>query len=164
LRRLRDAGLLARKGRGSATYYVPTELLGAAEEGLSSNPQTLLSKPEGLLSNPNALLSNPPEPETTFDEAYRRELLNDLPGELAASVGAIGHRHPPEEVRVLVVALCRLRPWRTEELSHLLRRRPETIRQHYLRPLMRDGRLAMTNPNEPNDPQQAYRAAMQDSQ
>jgi ATP-dependent DNA helicase RecG len=84
-------------------------------------------------------------------------LLNALPGELAASVGALGQRHRPDEVRILVVALCRLRPWRTEELSHLLRRRPETIRQHYLRPLMRDGRLVMTNPDEPNDPQQAYR-------
>lgn len=164
LRRLRDAGLLAQKGRGSATYYVPTErlaveaVLSTNPQGLSSNPQALLSKPEGLLSKPCAQLSNPPEPETAFDEDYRRELLNDLPGELAASIGAIGQRHPPEEVRVLVVALCRLRPWRTEELSHLLRRRPETIRQHYLRPLMRDGRLVMTNPDEPNDPQQAYRA------
>lgn len=173
LRRLRDAGLLAQKGRGSATYYVPTDRLGADGQGLSSNPEFLSSKsrvalssnPEGLLSNPDALLSkpddllsNPLEPEAVFDEDYRRKLLNALPGELAASVGAIGQRHPPEDVRILVAALCRLRPWRTEELSHLLRRRPETIRQHYLRPLMRDGQLVMTNPDEPNDPQQAYRA------
>ena len=171
LRRLRDAGLLAQKGRGSATYYVPTERL-AVDEGLSSNPPSLSSNPEGLssnpgallsnpgalLSNPDGLLSNPPEAEPAFDEARRRELLNGLPGSLAASVGSIGQRHPPEEVRTLVVALCRLRPWRTEELSDLLRRRPETIRQHYLRPLMREGQLVMTNPDEPNDPQQAYRA------
>ena len=39
----------------------------------------------------------------------------------------------------------------------VLRRNPEVVRQNYLRPLMRDGRLAMTNPDEPNDPQQAYR-------
>ena len=64
-----------------------------------------------------------------------------MPGELAASVGAIGQRNPPEEVRALVIALCQFRAWRTEELSDLLRRRPETIRQHYLRPLMREGRL-----------------------
>ena len=32
------------------------------------------------------------------------------------------------------------------------------VRNNYLRPLMRDERLAMTNPNEPSDPQQAYRA------
>jgi ATP-dependent DNA helicase RecG len=40
----------------------------------------------------------------------------------------------------------------------VLRRNPEVVRQSYLRPLMREGRLAMTNPQEPNDPQQAYRA------
>ena len=161
LRRLRDAGLLAQKGRGSATYYVPTERL--LDNGLSTNAEALSSNPDGLLSNPEALLSNlpgllsdPEEPE--FDEAHRRELLNGLPGELAANVGAIGQRHPPEEVRALVIALCQFRAWRTEELSNLLRRRPETIRQHYLRPLMREGRLTMTNPQEPNDPLQAYRA------
>ncbi|HEY8907810.1 MAG TPA: ATP-binding protein [Rhodoferax sp.] len=161
LRRLRDAGLLAQKGRGSATYYVPTERL--VDRGLSSNPPPSSSESDGLLSNPDGLLSNPAsllsDPmETVFDEARRRELLNGLPGELAASVGAIGQRHPPEEVRALVIALCQFRAWRTEELSDLLRRRPETIRQHYLRPLMREGRLTMTNPQEPNDPQQAYQA------
>jgi ATP-dependent DNA helicase RecG len=180
LRRLRDAGLLAQKGRGSATYYVPTERLAVEEQALSTkvgalsspppdglssnppvlstNPDDLISKSGALLSKSGGLLSNPPELDSVFDEARRRELLNDLPGSLAASIGAIGQRHPPEEVRDLVAALCRLRPWRTEELSDLLRRRPETIRQHYLRPLMRDGRLVMTNPDEPNDPQQAYRA------
>ncbi len=160
LRRLRDSGLLTQKGRGSATYYVPTERLldsglTSNPEALSTNPVGLLSNPTGQLSNPASLLSEPPEPD--FDDARRRELLNGLPGELAASVGAIGQRHPPEEVRALVIALCQLRAWRTEELSDLLRRRPETIRQHYLRPLMREGRLTMTNPQEPNDPQQAYR-------
>ena len=34
LRRLRDAGLLAQKGRGSATYYIPTDRL--VDKGLSS--------------------------------------------------------------------------------------------------------------------------------
>ena len=58
----------------------------------------------------------------------------------------------------MVIALCQLRSWRTDELSDLLRRRPETIREHYLRPLMRDGRLMMVKPKEPNSPQQAYRA------
>jgi ATP-dependent DNA helicase RecG len=161
LRRLRDAGLLAQKGRGSATYYVPTDRL--VDKGLSSKPEALSSESDGLLSNPPGLISNPASLlsnplKSVFDEARRRALLNGLPGELAASVGAIGQRHPPEEVRALVIALCQFRAWRTEELSELLRRRPETIRQHYLRPLMREGRLIMTRPQEPNDPQQAYRA------
>lgn len=173
LRRLRDAGLLAQKGRGSATYYVPTERLIADETSLSSKPETLSSKfGEGLSSKPGALSSKPPalssnptalpdEPETLstrYDETQRSQLLDTLPGSLAARLGAIGLRHPPQETRELVMALCALRDWRVEELSLVLRRNPEVVRQNYLRPLMREGRLVMTNPDEPNDPLQAYRA------
>jgi ATP-dependent DNA helicase RecG len=173
LRRLRDAGLLAQKGRGSATYYVPTERLAVAEQDLSSKPPALSSKPSealssnppGLSSNPDALSSNPPALSdesaglsTKFDESLRSALLDNLPGSLAARLGAIGLRHPPQEIRELVVALCALRDWRVEELSAVLRRNPEVVRQNYLRPLMKEGRLAMAKPDEPNDPYQAYRA------
>ena len=165
LRRLRDAGLLAQKGRGSATYYVPTERL-VLEEALSSNLEVLSSNlAEDLSSNPPALSSNPQfasdelaRVPTRFDEELRNSLLDSLPGSLAARLGAIGQRHPPQEIRELVVALCALRDWPVEELASLLRRNPEVVRQNYLRPLMRDGRLVMAKPNEPNDPQQAYRA------
>ena len=175
LRRLRDTGLLSQKGRGSATYYVPTDRLGSkpkvgevglssgSAEGLPSNPPGLSSQLDTLSSNPQSLSSNLAElssnPPTRFDEARRRALLNELPGELAARVGAIGQRHPREEVRELVLALAGARDWRVEELATLLRRNPESVRQNYLRPLMREGRLVMTRPEEPNDPQQAYRAA-----
>lgn len=164
LRRLRDAGLLTQKGRGSATHYLPTEQL-TVGLNLSSNAGALIGKSDALISNPDALiskpdslLSNPPEAKSSLKESRRCELLNALPVELAAKICTIGQRHPPEEIRVLVVALCRLREWRTEELSVLLNRLPETVRQHYIRPLMRDGLLTMTNPLEPNNPQQAYRA------
>jgi ATP-dependent DNA helicase RecG len=163
LRRLRDAGLLVQKGRGSATYYVPGERLGlgqpALAEGanspLSSNLHGLSSNPSGLSSNPSELTSNP---KTNAQDTARAALLDELPGSLAARLGAIGQRHPPQEVQDLVVALCSLRDWPVDELALVLRRNPEVVRQNYLRPLMRDGRLVMTRPEEPNDPGQAYRA------
>ncbi len=169
LRRLRDIGLLAQRGRGSATYYVPGERLGLAElsqgaEGkLSSNPSDLSSNPSGLSSNPSGTSSNPPAPDevserTRLDDEARRILLDDLPGSLAARLGAIGLRHPPQEIQNIVVDLCVLRAWRADELSLVLRRNPEVVRQNYLRPLMREGRIAMTRPEEPNSPQQSYRA------
>ena len=176
LRRLRDAGLLAQKGRGSATYYVPTERLKANGDGLSSKSEGLSSKScEGLSSNPDALSSNPrvlsTNPEalstnleslstklTEEDENRRKALLDQLPGALAAKVGAIGQRNPPGEVCDVIVEICRQRAWQADELAALVRRHPRYVRNNYLRPLMRDGRLAMTNPDEPNDPQQAYRA------
>ena len=170
LRRLRDAGLLVQKGRGSATYYVPAERLGlnkntVENNGLSAYPGALSSNPEGLSSNPDGLSSNPGEltsnPKTDAQDVARATLLDQLPGSLAARLGAIGQRHPPQEIQDLVVALCSLRDWPVEELALILRRNPEVVRQNYLRPLMRDGRLAMTRPEEPNDPQQAYRALFQ---
>jgi ATP-dependent DNA helicase RecG len=85
-------------------------------------------------------------------------LLNELPGELAAQVGSIGQRRPPEEVREVVVVLCQHRDYRAEELAQLLARNVETVRQNYLRPLLRAGRIVMTRPDKPNDPEQAYRA------
>ena len=92
-------------------------------------------------------------------DVYKRQaLLNELPGSLAARIGTIGQRHPPGEVCDAIVEVCRLRDWRAEELATLLQRHSRYVRNNYLRPLMRDGRLAMTNPNEPSDPQQAYRA------
>ncbi|MEF8704700.1 MAG: hypothetical protein V5B32_15945 [Candidatus Accumulibacter sp. UW26] len=160
LKKLRDAGLLRQKGRGSATWYQPTGKMLGDDDGLSSNPDGLSSKLDGLSSNPGALSSNPQglssNPDPLADPA-RRALLNELPGELAAQVGAIGQRRPPEEMRELVVALCQHRDCHAEELALLLARNVETVRQNYLRPLLRAGRICMTRPDVPNDPEQAYR-------
>lgn len=57
---------------------------------------------------------------------------------------------------MLVVEVCRLHPWRAEDLAKLLDRNPETVRQNYLRPLLAERRIRMTRPDTPNDPEQAY--------
>ena len=132
--------MLVQKGRGSATWYQPTEWFLGATTDLSANPSVLSSNPGVLSSNPK-----------------RCAILNELPGELAARVGALGKRRPPEEVCELVVALCRQRIFRVEELASLLARTPETVRQSYLRPLLLAGRISMIRPEVPNDPEQAYR-------
>lgn len=130
------------------------------DKDLSSNPEALSSESDGLSSNPPVLPSNP-EPLANnlaekYDEAQRSKLLGGIFGTLAAKVGVVGKRHPPHEVTDVVVALCQVRAWSAAELSTVLRRTPEVVRQSYLRPLMREGRITMTNPQEPNDPQLAY--------
>lgn len=157
LRRLRDAGLLSQQGKGSATWYQPTGKL-TKTDGLSSDLDALSSTPEGLSSNPGALSSNPDALSSNLAPA-RAALLNELPGELAARVGGIGQRHQPDRVRDLVVDLCAHRSWRVDELALLLQRNAEFIRQSYLRPLLAQQRIAMTLPDTPNSPLQAYRIA-----
>ena len=65
----------------------------------------------------------------------------------------------PRNPKIAAALLAEARAWRVEELATRLRRNPQGVRQNYLRPLMREARLVMTRPEEPNHPQQAYRAA-----
>lgn len=160
LRRFRDAGLLSQHGRGSATWYKPTPALlagqavpASAGNGLSTNPDDLSTNPDGLSTNPEALSAN-------RDDGPRSALLDELPGALAARVGGLGRRQPPGEVEQLIADLCAFRAWRAEELALLLDRNARYVRNNYLRPLMREGRIAMTRPDVPNDPDQTYRATL----
>lgn len=160
LKKLRDAGLLQQKGRGSATWYQPTGKLLRNDDGLSSNPEGLSSNPLGLSRDLGALSRDPDsldKAETERKTKLRQTLLAGLPGELAARVGALGRRSPPDAVRDVVLDLLHQRPWRLEELGQLLQRNPEYVRQKYVQPLLEAARIRMTRPEVPNDPEQAYR-------
>lgn len=170
LRRLREAGLLQQKGRGSATYYVPTERLLPDERppapvpgqpgDVSVNPR-LSSNPQGLSRESEALSRDSKALSRELDQVRqqaRDALLAGLPGVLAARLGALGRRSTPDEVRAVVLDLLGHQAWRLEELGLLLQRNPEYIRQKYVQPLYQAGQIVMTRPEEPNDPQQGYRA------
>ncbi len=146
LRRLRDAGLLEQKGRGSGTYYQPTPwLLGSDEEaGLSSDPEGLSSNLPVLSRNLEALTSNPH--------------WAALPESLREQVVSLGRRAPPAAMQATIIALCRHQPWQASELAALLGRTPDYMATQHLRPLVQAGVLAYTRPGQPNHPHQAYRA------
>lgn len=161
LKKLRDAGLLQQNGRGSATWYQPTPvMLGehptptAQLDGLSSNPEGLSRDLGGLSRDPDSL----DKAEIARKAKVRNALLAELPGELAARVGALGRRSPPDAVSDVVLELLRQRAWRLEELGQILLRNPEYVRQKYVQPLLEARRISMTRPDVPNDPEQAYRA------
>jgi ATP-dependent DNA helicase RecG len=154
LRRLRDVGLLEQKGRGSATYYLPTaRLLGSdGDSALSNNPDAaclatsgaLSSNPDGLSSNPPALSGNP------------RWL--SLPQELRDMVANLGRRAAPDKVREAIIRLCQYRAWQASELAEFFDRSPVYLGTQYLRPLVNASVLAYTMPDQPNHPHQAYQA------
>lgn len=161
LKKLRDAGLLQQKGRGSATWYQPTGKMLGDDDSLSSNPDGLSSNPLSLSRDLGSLSRDPnslDKAEAERKTKLRQTLLAGLPGELAARVGALGRRSPPDAVRDVVLDLLQQRPWRLEELGQLLQRNPEYVRQKYVQPLLEGARIRMTRPEVPNDPEQAYRA------
>ncbi len=161
LKKLRDAGLLQQNGRGSATWYQPTAWMLGDDEGLSSDLGRLSSNPQGLSRDPSGLPRDPDsldKAEAEQKAKVRGALLAGLPGDLAARVGALGRRSPPDVVSDVVLSLLRQRAWRLEELGQILLRNPEYVRQKYVQPLLEARRIRMTRPDVPNDPEQAYQS------
>lgn len=173
LRRLRDAELLIQRNRGSATQYVPGPRMLAREKEMSvdsggvpgrqSRELDSLSRELGGLSRePEALsreLDALSRESISAENEQKSKLLSPIPGDLAARLGSLGQRSKPDLVKGVIVDLLMLRPWRTDELATVLGRNAEYVRQQYLQPLVQEGRIAMTLPDEPNSPNQAYRLA-----
>jgi ATP-dependent DNA helicase RecG len=76
--------------------------------------------------------------------------------EIAAPVRARS-RISKEIVEQVILKLCSedYLPLRT--LADLLKREPDSIRNHYVNPMLKQGLLEARYPNEPTHPQQAYR-------
>lgn len=156
LRRLRDAGLLEQKGRGSATYYEPTAWL-LKEETMTSADEVLSSELEALSSNSASLSSN-------LESLSSNHAWQDLPADLRERVATLGQRASPDRVRDTLIALCRHRAWQASELAGLFGRNADYLGTQYLRPLVNAGVLSYTQPDQPNHPHQAYRAVDTDTE
>jgi ATP-dependent DNA helicase RecG len=149
LRGLRDLGLLEQRGKGAATYYVPTERL--------LNPTATYS----VAPSAGKAQSQEPTPATSSQSQGFPALpqgFPPLPKELAAAIADLGERARPSDVKPVIRRLCAWRAIRAEELAALLRRGQPYVTRTYLTPMVRDGELKFTHPDQPAHPQQAYEA------
>jgi len=150
LKRLRDSGLFTQRGRGSATWYQPTTLMTDPEPEESDHTSPVPRNQSSLPREPRSL-GNEKEPA-------RDALVQELPGTLGMALGTLGRRSRPDDVRSVILALLRHKSFKLAELGLLLDRNPEYVRQTYIQPLLEQGKVAMTRPQAPNDPDQAYLA------
>ena len=75
---------------------------------------------------------------------------------LAAPMRDLG-KVPKAQAEDIILALCS-REWLTlRTLARLLDRAPDSLRNHYINPMLRDGRLRARVPGKPNHPGQAYK-------
>nr|WP_244964836.1 RNA-binding domain-containing protein [Halomonas kenyensis] len=158
-----DKRLMLRNGAGRGTvYFLPnahledifTELeMAEGEADANSEPFEGSSEPLDVSSGPLAPSSGP---------------LGASSGPLGASSGpweelrvlaepvATKGKAPKAKVEGVILALCSRRPLRLDELTRLLNRSAESLRKHYLQPLVRARRLKLLYPTKPNHPSQAY--------
>ncbi|MFZ5496483.1 MAG: ATP-binding protein [Verrucomicrobiota bacterium] len=173
LRRLRDYGLLQQKGKGTETYYIPTDKLltpwsGAAfptelapvpqpgPEGKSVNPASHPVNPGPETPHENGKSVNPP-PESV-NQVHRFAAMPGMPEALVAALHTLKAKVPQPEMQDLVWQLCAWRALSTEELAQFLDRNRNYVTNRLITPMLRAGRLEMTLPDQPNHPDQRYRA------
>jgi ATP-dependent DNA helicase RecG len=143
LRRLRDLDILAMKGSGSRTYYVPGL---AFERALATNtPQSIANTPQAPGHTPQADANAPQATWSDVPEALRRRL--PVPGTKPRRA----------VVQQLVIELCTGRPLSARELATLLgRRNPRDLVRELLSPMVAQGLLSYTIPAMEKHPEQRY--------
>ena len=135
LREMRDEGIIAQKGAGNATYYVPGEiLLQKRDETLQDNEARLLDNRSRLLDNEARLLDN--ERIEKALEPLKKRLNHNV-------------------LDQIVVDLCKIREFERQELASLIKRNESYVRM-LLGRLVKSGRLRMKYPEMPNHPHQTY--------
>lgn len=159
LRRLRDQGLLEQRGKGSATYYVPTDrffsslfadLSGIEADGtLSGNLQLLSGNLSTQSGNPSPLSGNLASPP------------GDLPADLTRRIQSLGQRVSQPDLAQLAVEICGHRPFSADELAATLGKNRKYLLDRVLTPLLRNGHLRHTIKGQPNHPDQAYTATQE---
>jgi hypothetical protein len=63
---------------------------------------------------------------------------------------------PKAQAEDIILALCSQQWLTLRTLARLLDRAPDSLRNHYINPMLRDGRLRARVPGSPNHPGQAY--------
>jgi ATP-dependent DNA helicase RecG len=154
LQRLRDFELLEQKGKGAATYYVPTSYL--------SNP-SLIKRP--LLGEKNLLdkEANPLDKEANLLDKEANLLAKEIPEYLNKAIEALGERSNPSAVREVVRKLCGWKGLKASEIATLLGRNKDYIQYKFLLPMIQEGELEYTFPDNPSHPKQAYRTVSSQS-
>lgn len=155
LRGLVHEGLLVSEGQGRWTKY-SLPILGSSPD-LTGSPPDLVGSPQGLPGNYLDLAVTPPD-MTLYSPENDPELLR-----IGAPVRESGKAHAPL-VRATILALCTDQYLSLRDLSALLGRNQEGLRNSYVTSMVSEGLLELRYPDTPSHPDQAYRARQGDTQ
>lgn len=150
LRHLRELGILDQQGKkGPGTYYI----------GSARFLATLAQETEAKLQEPPGKLQESPAKTQEFPGKLQesRPGAGEIPPALLSRISGLGKKVTKEALEDLILEMCAVRDFSSEELSRLLDRNPVWLLRSYLSPLIAQGRLAYRYPDKPNRPDQKYR-------
>lgn len=153
LRRLRQLGLLEKKGSGSQTFYVAgPKLLPLMDLAGDTLEPRFQGNEIGLQGRVTAGVETGLRSISIFDQ---------LPQKLKERVinVALAKRVQPIVVRSIILDICKLFPVSAHELSSMLSRDQAYVSQEYLTPMVKEKILNQTITETPNHPDQKYSAS-----
>ena len=150
-------GLLEQKGQSRSSYYIAGEQFvnGRVDDSLNSIAAGENSNAIGENSIGDSLNSRGKAPLNSRGE-FLNSRVQQLPKILEERIKKIGKRAKPEEMKGLVIELCKLEPMSLLELANILKRKPSSLRYLYVNPLIESGELFYTIPEMLSHPDQKY--------
>jgi ATP-dependent DNA helicase RecG len=172
--RLRDLGLLDSFGKGSGTFYklspllqqpismsLATDSITPASAVITPASDVITPAKEGVITPASDVITPAKEcvvtPAYDSDSHERIGLMQLLPAELRVALSEITERTSPERMRGIILEVCSVRPFTSEEIAILLYRDKKYLTRQYLQPLVDEGMLEYEYPGKITHPQQAYR-------
>ncbi|WP_019498368.1 ATP-binding protein [Pseudanabaena sp. PCC 6802] len=163
LKRLVTNGYLEQSGRGRWTHY---KLLSpgitepsASQLALDYVDNEASSEHNETSSEHNETSSEHSEATSEHNEATSEHSDRELLLAIAAPIRQ-KKRVTPDQMRSTILQLCTDRFLLLKALAELLNRSPDTLRTHYLNPMLQERSLELKYPEQPSHPQQAYKAIL----
>jgi ATP-dependent DNA helicase RecG len=143
--------------RQAGTFTTILRLPVIEEHGAKGAQEAGAGKPKH--SNPSLEASNLhlEASKPGAEQITQASLLGALPESIRQAVETtLGARQPAEKLQEAILLVCSSRPFGLGELEALFGRHRKYLTANHLRPMLRDGRLALCYPDTPNHPDQAY--------
>lgn len=145
IKQLESDGLISMHGQGRRAYYTPTEQL---LKLLAKEPNATSSELNATSSELNA---TSPAPNATSSNV-------NVPVSLQTKMESLGKRVSPTIIKELVIELCAVQPYSSNEIATILGRSEYHIINRVIRPLLDEKKLFYTIPEMINHPKQKYTA------
>ena len=154
LHRMCEKGLFELKGQGKNAYYI------AGQEFISLNGREMYYGDGEMYHGEEEMYYGDGEMYHGEEEMYHgnEEMCRaeELPDELKKRIGEIGKRMVAKDMESLIVDLCAFQPLSLVEIASLLHRNKVSMKNHYLSPLIKQGKLFFTIPEMIKHPNQKY--------
>ena len=142
MKKLVQKGCLRQSGKGRGTRYSLSNRNQSQQLSLSTDSEHKYLNSEHKDSNSE---------HSELNSEHKKKLI-----EIAKSVRE-KRRANPKQMRDVILKICSEHYLSLRTLAELLNREPDSIRNHYVNPMIDEGLLQLRYPEQINHPQQAYK-------